>query len=452
MRLVLFMFIVLSLLFFSCGSDDSGPVSEPNDVSTNKFRLVWHGDPTTEITIAWDQLKGSEPAVYYGTEDLAQNAEDYPNNQEPTRKTLGYRGMNTHFARLTNLKPDQVYYFVIKDSDSTSPRFWFKTAPDKPKAFTFITGGDTKSGGTALEAGRFSNKMVANLRPLFVIFNGDFCSGNGTDDDRWKLWFNDWATLTTSADGRMYPIIPVHGNHENGDKSVLNKLFDVPVQNGNEENVYYSTSFGGDFFHFIALNSEIEEGGDQRDWLENNLKKNKNFTFKIAGYHKPFRPHTSGKGEQDYQLDQWAHLFYQYGLNISMDGDSHMSKITFPVRPSNEEGSHQGFIRDDERGTMFIGEGSWGAGPRANDDDKPWTLRSGSFNQIKWIQVFPESSSESARIDIRTVITATEDANENIVSHVENVMPLSENDVFAVPGNINLFYHRTIRPCNYLSF
>jgi hypothetical protein len=237
----------------------------------------------------------------------------------------------------------------------------------------------------------------------------------------------------------MYPVIPVHGNHENGEKSVLHNLFDVPVQYDNDENVYYSTSFGGNFFHLIALNSEIEEGGNQRDWLEENLKKNKDYTFKMAGYHKPFRPHTSRKGEQDYQLEQWANLFYKYGLDISMDGDSHMSKITFPVRPSDEEGSEQGFIRDDENGTMFIGEGSWGASPRPNDDDKSWTLRSGTFNQVKWIQVFPETGSEPARIDIRTVITATKDEKGNIISHVDDVAPLSEENVFEVPDNINLF-------------
>ena len=414
-------------------------VTTKNDVTTDKYRLIWNNDPATMITIAWDQLRGSDPVVYYGPEDLGNEWEDYPHSQKPTRTTIGYRGMNTHFATLSGLKPDQAYYFVIKDSESAGQRFWFKTAPDKPKPFTFISGGDTKSSGTALEATRFSNRMVAKLRPLFIIFNGDFCSGDGTNDDRWKQWLNDWATLTTSSDGRMYPIIPVHGNHENGDKSVLNKLFNAPYQYNNDENIYYSISFGGDFFHIIALNSEIEEGGDQRNWLEKDLKAHKHFTFKAAGYHKPFRPHTSRKSEQDYQYKQWAPLFYKYGLNLSLDADSHMSKITYPMRPSNEPGSFQGFIRDDKNGTMFIGEGSWGASPRVNDDDKPWTLRSGQFNQIKWTHVYPESDTKPAHIEIRTVITATEDEDENITSHVEEVAELSEEDVFTIPQNINLF-------------
>jgi hypothetical protein len=134
-------------------------------------------------------------------------------------------------------------------------------------------------------------------------------------------------------------------------------------------------------------------------------------------------------------------LFYQYKLDISLDGDSHMSKTTYPIRPSKGPGSHEGFIRDDENGTMYIGEGSWGATPRLNNDDKPWTLRSGSFNQIKWIQVFPQEGEEPAYLEIRTVITSERnpDNEDEVISYVNNVSSLSESDVFAIPENIRLF-------------
>lgn len=434
--------LILNLLLIGC-STIPAPVAIGQDLqkcSTDKYRIVWSGDASTTATIAWDQINGKNPVVYYGTKDFDRDWQKYPYSQKYTRRTGGYQGMNTHFARLTKLEPDQVYYFIIKDTDTCGKRFWFRTAPDVPKAFTFIAGGDSKSGGTALQASRESNKMVAKLRPLFVVFNGDFCSGDGTNDEYWRIWLSDWVNLTTTKDGRMIPLIPVHGNHENGDKKVLNRLFNVPYQFENHENIYYSVSFGGDFFHFTALNSEIEEGGDQVNWMEEDLKTHQHYTFKAAGYHKPLRPHTAGKRENDYQYEQWAPLFNKYGLDISMDGDSHMSKITFPIRPSEEPGSHQGFIRDDAKGTMYIGEGSWGASYRDNNDDKPWTLRSGSFNQIKWIQVFPEINGQPAHMEIRTVITGTKDEEEgNIISHVDNVVALSEKNVFAIPENINLF-------------
>ncbi len=431
--------LLIGIAFIGCTSTKS--LTKPLAKQHSKYRLVWTDDPTTTVTVAWDQGQVENPVVYYGKEDFGQEWQKYPSGQVPTRTVPEYRGMNNHFATLRDLQPDQTYYFVIRDSEYTSDRFWFKTAPDKPKAFTFIAGGDTKSSDPPLTAGRLSHRMVAKLRPLFVIFNGDFCSGDGTNDDDWQQGLNDWTFLTTTEDGRMIPIIPVHGNHEDGDYTVLNKLFNAPYQYDKEENVYYSLSFGNNLFYIITLNSQTGGFEDQTKWLEEDLKKHQDFTFKIAGYHKPIRPHTASKPENDHLLEAWAPLFYQYKLDISLDGDSHMSKITYPIRPSKGPGSHEGFIRDDENGTMYIGEGSWGATPRLSNDDKPWTLRSGSFNQIKWIQVFPQEGEKPAYLEIRTVITSERnpDKKDEVISHVDNVSSLSESDVFAIPDNIKLF-------------
>ncbi|MFC1620464.1 fibronectin type III domain-containing protein [Candidatus Neomarinimicrobiota bacterium] len=423
--------------------------------ATDKLRLVWNDDPSSTMTIIWDQLKGDQSTVYYGKEDYGRKYWKYPNKQSPTRKLLNYYQMNTYYAELRNLEPDQTYYFVIQDSSGVGDRYYFRTAPDQPKAFTFIAGGDTKSFDKPLLASRASNTMVARLRPLFVVFNGDFTSGNGTNPDRWHRWLTDWDSLTTTKDGRKIPLVPVHGNHENGNKSILNKLFNASFQGEDSTNIYYSLSFGGTFFHIIALNSEIEEGGEQREWLEADLKIHKDFTFKIAGYHKPLRPHTKRKSENDYQYEQWAGLFYQYGLDLSIDGDSHMHKITYQLKPSDDAGSEQGFIRDDENGTMFIGEGSWGAHPRANDDDKSWTLQSGSFNQIKWIHVQPATDNQLALMEIFTVITSVYDDEDNQTIYVDEVENLTEDNIFEIPGNINLYkdndYGRSVKYPFYLN-
>lgn len=406
--------------------------------ASDKYRLVWNEDPATNITVAWDQGELGNPVVMYGTIDYGRKFWKYEFSKGEDRILDKYE-MTTHFAKLTNLEPDQKYYFVIKDDAGVSERYWFRTAPDTPKAFTFIAGGDTKSEDEPLEAGRATNRLTAKLRPLFVMFNGDFCSGNGTVPERWHIWLKDWHELTTTPDGRMIPIFPVHGNHENGDHANLNYIFNTPYQDNDSSKIYYSTSFGGDFFHIIALNSSVDEGGRQKDWLEKDLKAHQDYSFKIAGYHKPFWPHTSRKAENPYQYNQWAHLFYDHGLDVSMDGDSHMSKITYPLRPdSSSVDSFMGFVRDDENGTMFLGEGSWGAYPRAIDDDKPWTIKSYSGNQVKWIHVFPKEENLPDRMDIYTVITATYDENENQTLYEANVSALSEDNLFDIPANINM--------------
>ena len=369
----------------------------------DKILVVWNKNPENNATIRWDQVEGTDPIVHYGEGDFDDEWEEYPNSQFPTRILKNSYNMNTHFAELTDLKPDTKYYFIIKDSRGVSERYWFKTAPDSPRPFTFITGGDTKSFGKSYKAGLASNRLVAKLRPLFVLFNGDFNSGNGTYAIRWHKWLNDWSNLTTTDDGRMIPLVPVHGNHEDGDKSVLNKIFNAPFQGDDSTNIFYSITFGNGFFHLIGLNTQIDEGGTQRDWLEQDLKTHANYTFKIAGYHKPFHPHTQKKSENVYQYNQWVNLFYNYRISIAIEADAHLHKITYPLKPDSSDLSYEGFVRDDQNGVMFIGEGSWGAWPRVDNDIKPWTVTSGSYNQIKWIHVFPQGEDSPAYLEIFTV-------------------------------------------------
>ncbi len=400
--------------------------------------MVWNDDPISTITITWDQDESvNNPAIYYGETDHGRNYRKYEFEQSEARIRNNY-DMNTHFARLKDLKANTAYYFVIKDEQGVSERYWFKTAPDTPQPFTFVTGGDTKSSGGPLEAGRNSNRVAAKLRPLFVIYNGDFTSGDGTNPGRWETWLRDWHEQTTTDDGRMIPIVPIHGNHEDGDMANLTYIFDAPYQYNDSTNVYYSLKFGGNFFYMVMLNTQIDEGGAQREWLKNDLEQHQNYAFKMAGYHKPFFPHTSGKGENQYQYDQWAYLFYQYGLDLSVDGDSHMHKITYPLKPDSTENSFMGFIRDDKNGTLFVGEGSWGARPRPNDDNKPWTLISGSVNQIKWVHVVPGSNEEKAHFKIFTVLTADYDENNNLISYNQDIDALTEDNLFDLPQNIEL--------------
>ena len=121
-----------------------------------------------------------------------------------------------------------------------------------------------------------------------------------------------------------------------------------------------------------------------------------------------------------------------------------MSKITYPLRPdSTSTDSFMGYVRDDEHGTMFLGEGSWGAHPRANDDDKPWTIKSFSGNQVKWIHVLPAEDDLPARMNIYTIVTSTYDESENQTLYGYNVKPLTEENLFDIPENLDLIEYGT---------
>ena len=380
--------------------------------NTSKYRLSLRADPATTIVIGWDQTSGSNPVVHYGTTDQGTNYNAYSNSKAPDR-TVSYRGMNNHFARLTGLQPNTYYYFVIRDSQGTSQRMYFKTAPNNAnERLSFIAGGDSRNNRTPRQN---ANKLVAKLKPTAVLFGGDM-----TDNDtnsQWIEWFEDWQ-FTKSGDGRMYPIVATRGNHE-GSNNVIYNLFDVP-----SSNVYYALNFGGNLVRSYTLNTEMSISGSQTSWLSNDLNgAGSNVTWRLAQYHKPMRPHVASKSEGNNQYNYWSGLFYDHKVQLVIECDAHTVKTTWPLRPSTGSGSDEGFIRDDANGTVYAGEGCWGAPTRSNDDNKNWTRNSGSFNQFKWIFV------DQSKIEVRTIK----------VDNASSVGEVSNGNPFQIPSNLDVW-------------
>lgn len=357
-----------------------------------RLRCMWRDDPTTTMVIGWDQTAGMNPVLYYTTKNRGSDIAAYATAQTPDR-VIVIKGMNNHFVRLKNLRPGTTYYFKIKDTQGSTTVHSFQTAPSSPYSrLSIIAGGDSRN---HREARISANKIVGKLRPHFVLFGGDMTSGDV--DNEWLDWFDDWQH-TISEDRRLTPIVVARGNHEYANKTLID-LFDVQTTG-----LYYAHTFGTDMLRVYTLNSLIPSGGKQQAWLMDDLEKNDYIQWKMAQYHHTIRPHTKKKPEKNEMLLNWATLFYKYQVQLVVESDAHVVKTTYPIKPSKAAGSHEGFIRDDELGTVYVGEGCWGAPLRNADDPKPWTRASGSFNQFKWIFVDRE------KIEVRTIQTDGADA------------------------------------------
>jgi len=394
---------------------------------SDKYRLIWNANPMTSMTIAWNQHEG-KPTLHYG---LNKSTEQM---LKPHRVTL-YRGMNNNFVRLKNLKPNSKYYFKICTNKVCSETMYFKTAPANDKAFTFVAGGDSRS----IPRGRIrGNVLISKIRPLFIAHGGDYTK-SGTASE-WQRWLDEWQQ-TKSKDGRMYPLLVTHGNHENKDAEMLNKLFDVP-----NVNVYSKINFN--FLSLYTLNTELEHGvgyydmvskekwlknkrwNAQTAWLKKSLKEDSK-KWKIVSYHRPLRPHKKSKAEGKLRYLEWSPLFYKHGVQLAIECDSHLVKYTYPLKPDLL--GEEGFVVDKENGTTFIGEGSWGAPTRKNDDDKSWTLDSGSFWQFKLITAMPE------KLEIRTVKFGSESEEYDPHGIVELTQKEQEENPLAIPKKLDLW-------------
>ena len=378
---------------------------------TDKYRLTLRDNPSHSVVIGWDQVSGVNPVVHYDTVDHGVEWEKYTFKATPDRET-DFAEMSTRFVRLKELAPNTAYYFIIRDSEGLSRRFWFKTAPSGPNArYSLIAGGDSRNNP---EPRRNANLLVSKLKPHAVLFGGDMTS-RGTPE-QWKDWLDDWQ-LTISENGRMFPVIAARGNHEKQNE-MLHHLFDVP-----SPGVYYGITIGDRFIRTYTLNTEISIAGEQTEWLKKDLKAHSDIHWKMVQYHKPMRPHVSSKREGNGQYDEWAQLFFEAQVHLVVECDAHTVKRTWPVRPSTGENSEEGFIRDDSNGTVYVGEGCWGAPLRESNDPKSWTRDHDMFNQFKWIFV------DNNQMEVRSVK----------VDNAPEVASLPDDDPFTIPEHIDIW-------------
>ncbi|MBD3638830.1 MAG: metallophosphoesterase [Crocinitomicaceae bacterium] len=380
------------------------------------LRVMFNHNGDDRATIGWNQVSGDSAVVFWGTEDIPSSRYlEYSNIAHVTTSNI-YKGMNNNFVRLVQLRPNTAYYFVIKDSEGISSRYWFRTTPNNEDArLSFVAGGDSRS---RRETRRHGFRMVGRLVPHAILFDGDYTDID--TEEKWKLWFEDYKLTYQESDNRIIPIVTTRGNHE-GSNKCLTEMFDCP-----SEHNLYNVTMGGTLVNIICLNTEIAIGYRQKKFLEETLREYERFSWQIPMYHRSCRPHVNWKMKmRQVKLiyRKWIHLFEKYGVKFVLECDSHITKHTWPIVKCKGKQGEDGFIRDDENGIVYAGEGCWGAPLRVPDRIRSWTRDAGSINSFKWIFL------DKNELSFRTV----DYMNSKEVEH------LTDETRFELPKNINIW-------------
>lgn len=408
-------------LILSLGANYAG-------AETQFHRLVWDHNPAHEAVISFSPKGVSlNPVVQYGySTDESQWQSQSPSHSENFVTFLGY--IKSYFVRLQGLTPDSDVYYRVCDNDGCGDRFYFKTAPTEPdSSFVVVAGGDTRNGWTTRRKG---NALIAKIRPLFVMHGGDFTNLNTSAEMSkflldWELSYSH-DTINGLDYKRIYPLIPTHGNHEDGNYKTLCKIFGVDFNRDGHcgEDDTYGAFNVSPLLRVYTLNSQFKNSGwsshaeAMNQWLYEDLA-NQGTTaeWRIAQYHKPMFPHYTGKSTNTQLFNWWAQAFYDYRMNLVVESDTHINKVTQTIAPNGDD------FTTAASGTMYVGEGSWGAPARSANNPKAWTIDLASIQQFKVLQVTPE------RLTVRT---AQFDEDASSLSREAR-----DADTLAIPDNVN---------------
>lgn len=409
----------------ACAGLAAGLLATDASAATKHYRLVWDQDGASRAVIGFSpDGSNNSPYVSYG---YSTDESGWSSASVDATRTFD-SSVTSHFVRLENLTADSEVFFRVCDQDGCGDRFWFRTAPQDNDPFVVIAGGDTRTGHTTRRQG---NQLLAKIRPLAVMHGGDFTDANSAS--QMDAFLDDWE-LTYSSDQidgysyqRIYPLIPTHGNHEDDNYSTLCLVFGVDFNgdgNCNPDDTYGAVQVSP-LLRVYTLNSQFKNSGwstyasAMNNWLQSDLAAyGSSAQWRFAQYHKPMFPHYTGKSENTILHTWWAQDFYDYAINLVVESDTHMTKLTEALAPSGN-----GFAATTNGGTVYVGEGSWGAPARSANDPKSWTIDLASIQQFKVIQVSGD--------DV-VVRTAQFNTSANTLSRAERAA-----DPLVLPANVN---------------
>lgn len=340
------------------GKDLVSHMTKLEGTTPAQWRVIWTGDASTDATISWSTAEeGSKHRVLYGTnhKQLDKSLDCQVNGAYSVNE--GESPVYYHHAHIKGLKPNTYYHFAMESDGVKSRQLYFRTAPASGTGFSFVHGGDSRSGHT--DRCRMNLRIAAFARDdrsvIAFAHGGDYIN-NGKNWKEWRLWLSQHE-LTTAEDGRVLPIIPTWGNHDSG-------VLYFEIFNFDKETERWHTTQLGKDVAIVTLDTNSPAGGEQADWLEKQLStlrpKNK---WLIVQYHRPMYPAVKSPAAH---APVFCPLFDKYNVDIALESDGHCMKRTVPIRDG----------KPDPKGLIYVGEGGLGVGQRKTDPDR-WYFQDG---------------------------------------------------------------------------
>jgi acid phosphatase type 7 len=316
--------------------------------------LTWQKDPTTTMTIQWvgDEKDAVNRPIWYskqGTgvwQQQTGNARRFPMTNQWVLRT-----------ELTGLEPDTDYRFRV-GLDSAEERF--RTMPAKANdTIHFVSGGDSGVSKHAVA----TNHVAAAQSPMFVVMAGDIAYEDAKSPQIFLQFLKNYSRDLRDSQQRLIPLLGGIGNHE-----VLGRFGrqrnEAPFFYSVFDGLYPDTGFAsldfGDYLSLIFLDTDhtTPVAGAQTDWLEKTLKAREECPTVFAFNHVPAYPSVrdmNDKKKVDAQIGadarkHWVPLFERYNVDAVFEHHDHSFKRTHPLFDG----------RVNERGIVYLGDGSWG--------------------------------------------------------------------------------------------
>ncbi|KAG2423817.1 hypothetical protein HXX76_014977 [Chlamydomonas incerta] len=288
---------------------------------------------------------------------------------DPTLVNGTYVSPAIHHVVLKRLDPNTFYYYQIADaSGKLMGEYRFKTLPATGSKSVYpLRVGLIADIGQTVNSSDTRDHLMAH-KPQVVIMVGDNTyadnygaldpnsrDGKGTNQQRWDTYQQLWQPLYSTV-----PILNCAANHEletSGIPAVVNYTttsfafpanypfqsysarFPVPGTTSNfgdiTQNLYYSTIIGGKV-KLITMNNYVpfHKGTPQYEWAMKEFASvdRKKTPWLFVQFHAPpYHTYYVHYKEMDCFMSIWEDVFYEYGVDLVLNGHVHAYERTHPM-------------------------------------------------------------------------------------------------------------------------
>jgi predicted phosphodiesterase len=216
-----------------------------------------------------------------------------------------------HKIKLAGLKPNNTYYYQVRQGASHSAGYNFHTAVEPGATFRLLWMADFRTNTGIHDK---IAKLAAATYPRVSIYGGDLCTS--PDYVSWKKEFFRPDELELIS---MVPFFNATGNHEGNGPNT--KAFLQSPESASKSQQYYSFEYGD--LHVLVLNTEmdISPGSPQYEFAKQDLA-DAATSWKIVVSHKPAYC-AGGHGEDTAMIRMTKELFEPNHVDMVISGHSH---------------------------------------------------------------------------------------------------------------------------------
>ncbi|MHA1917726.1 MAG: purple acid phosphatase family protein [Candidatus Ranarchaeia archaeon] len=364
------------------------------------LHLTWEQDNTSHVMTAVWQTNTSiaGDVVKYDTVSRGGNPGLYVDSVTGMNFTYASASGIIHVTQMTDLLPDTVYYFVVGgDKGGWSGENKFKTAAVDPDKITIISGGDSRVQIRDDDpTGHDMRDKVSGLLSLydvdFVAYSGDFV-GDGWNQTEWDSWFEHQEQYWVSSDGRIIPIVPVLGNHEDNDTTYYSQF----ALAGNEQ--WYSLRYGDVYIAILDSQASLTKIQEQATWLDNDLAANQDAEWTFVMYH--YNTFATGKkGRWLNGINHIVPIIDKHHVDVVLNAHSHGYFRSGPINYSKSSSTQQSSY---DEGTLYLVNAGWGA-PLYTAASQWWTNTTAKKYHISVIDIYNNGSLHLTTVDENNTI------------------------------------------------